>query len=117
MTNTRITDVEVLESRYPVRVERFALRRGSGGQGQYKGGDGLVRELCFLEPVHVSLVSERRAVRPFGLAGGQPGLAGINRLNGEVLPGRTQFDAVAGDRLCIETPGGGGFGPSPCLLA
>lgn len=110
MTNTRITDVEVLESRFPVRVEQFALRRGSGGRGHTRGGDGLVRELCFLEPVQVSLVSERRVVRPFGLAGGEAGAPGRNCLNGEALSGRAQFVARAGDRLRIETPGGGGFG-------
>jgi N-methylhydantoinase B/oxoprolinase/acetone carboxylase alpha subunit len=102
--------VEVLESRFPVRVEQFALRRGSGGRGHTRGGDGLVRELCFLEPVQVSLVSERRVLPPFGLAGGEAGAPGRNCLNGEALSGRTQFVVRVGDRLRIETPGGGGFG-------
>jgi 5-oxoprolinase (ATP-hydrolysing) len=115
MTNTRITDVEVLESRYPVHVVTFALRRGSGGGGHRQGGDGLIRELCFLEPVHVSLVTERRTTAPFGLMGGSPGVSGLNSLNGRVLPGRVQLDAAKGDRLRLETPGGGGFGATDQL--
>src|SRR5262249_42164899 len=82
MTNTRITDPEVLESRFPVRVIEFSLRAGSGGAGKWRGGDGLVRELEFLEPMHVSILSERRTRAPFGLAGGGPGATGHNTHEG-----------------------------------
>jgi 5-oxoprolinase (ATP-hydrolysing) len=117
MTNTRITDAEVLETRYPVRLERFALRRGSGGAGVHRGGDGVVRAFRFLAPVEASVLSERRVRRPFGLAGGEPGLAGRNRVlraDGRVeeLPGRAQVRLGAGDGIVIETPGGGGYGPA-----
>jgi N-methylhydantoinase B/oxoprolinase/acetone carboxylase alpha subunit len=110
MTNTRITDAEVLESHYPVRLIEFSRRRGSGGHGQFDGGDGVVRELMFLEPVLVSLLTQRRKSQPFGLAGGCPGKAGLNLLNGKRLPGTIQLKVAAGDRLRLETPGGGGFG-------
>jgi 5-oxoprolinase (ATP-hydrolysing) len=115
MTNTRITDAELLELRYPVRLLEFRLRRGSGGAGRFRGGDGLVRRYEFLAPVTVSLLGERRATAPFGLAGGAPGARGRNlleRLGGgvEELAGRATRELRAGDRLRIETPGGGGFG-------
>jgi len=115
MTNTRITDPEVLESKSPVILRRFALRRGSGGAGRFPGGDGLVRELEFTAPVTASLLSERRATAPFGLAGGAPGARGRNlclRADGrsEELPGHATVALAAGDRLRIETPGGGGWG-------
>jgi 5-oxoprolinase (ATP-hydrolysing) len=110
MTNTRITDPEVLESRFPVRLCEFSLRRGSGGDGQWRGGDGLVREIEFLAPMRVSLISERRVLAPHGLDGGQSGAPGRNLRNGERIDGKVSFDAVAGDKLRIETPGGGGFG-------
>jgi N-methylhydantoinase B/oxoprolinase/acetone carboxylase alpha subunit len=110
MTNTRITDVEVLEARYPVRVLEFSVRRGSGGRGRWPGGDGLVRELEFLAPLEVSIVSERRSTLPFGLCGGHSAEPGRNLLNGTPLPGRAQFSVAVGDRLRIETPGGGGYG-------
>jgi 5-oxoprolinase (ATP-hydrolysing) len=115
MTNTRITDAEVLEERYPVRLETFALRRGSGGAGRWRGGDGLVRRFRFLAPARVSLLGERRARAPFGLAGGAPGARGRNaveRAGGRVeeLPGRVELDVAAGDCVVVETPGGGGFG-------
>ena len=115
MTNTRITDPEVLEVRYPVRLETFALRRGSGGAGRWRGGDGLVRRYLFLRPVTASLLTERRAVAPFGLRGGEPGTPGRNaaeRVGGRVeeLPGKASVQLAAGDRLVVETPGGGGFG-------
>lgn len=111
MTNTRITDPEVLEARFPVRVERFSLRRGTGGEGRQPGGEGLLRELCFLRGgVEVSLVTERRERAPFGLFGGRDGARGRNSLDGEALPGRARVRVEAGQRLRIETPGGGGFG-------
>jgi 5-oxoprolinase (ATP-hydrolysing) len=115
MTNTRITDPEVLESRYPVVLEVFALRPGSGGRGRWSGGDGLVRQYRFLEPVTVSLLTERREVSPWGLEGGQDGARGINRvrhLDGdwEKIGAKCSVDLEAGGRLRVETPGGGGFG-------
>ncbi len=110
MTNTRLTDVEVLESRFPVRVRSFCVRRGSGGEGRYRGGDGLVRELEFLKDVEVSILSERRTTSPFGLAGGAPGRPGLNLWNGRDLGGKARFSARPGDVVRIETPGGGGYG-------
>ncbi|MEY2936926.1 MAG: hypothetical protein RL033_7675 [Pseudomonadota bacterium] len=110
MTNTRITDAEVLEARYPVRVREFAVRRGSGGKGRFCGGDGLIRELEFLAPLTAAILSERRSTLAFGLHGGHSGEPGRNFLNGEPLPGRAQFQVQPGDVLRIETPGGGGFG-------
>jgi 5-oxoprolinase (ATP-hydrolysing) len=115
MTNTRITDLEVLESRTPVILRRFALRRDSGGAGRHRGGDGLVREIEFRAPVTVSLLCERRTRAPFGLFGGAPGAPGRNRVvraDGRVeeLTGKCRVDLAPGDRLVVETPGGGGFG-------
>jgi len=142
MTNTRLTDPEVLESRYPLRLVRFAIRRGSGGAGQSRGGDGVIREIEFLAPLDVSIISQRRTVRPYGLRGGEPGRPGRNRIvhadaamqgrwavgnvgtsrdqrsegSGDQgariidLSGVTSFSALPGDRLILETPGGGGWG-------
>jgi 5-oxoprolinase (ATP-hydrolysing) len=114
MTNTRLTDVETLEARYPVRVRRFGIRRGSGGAGRWRGGDGVVREIEFLEPLSVSIISSRRTTRPYGLHGGAPGAAGRNVLvRGGIeieLASSSSFDALAGDVLRIETPGGGAYG-------
>ncbi len=110
MTNTRITDPEVIEERFPVRIRELSIRRGSGGAGRQRGGDGLCREYEFLAPLTVSLLSERRETVPFGLAGGSPGSSGRNLYNGELVPGHASFDVAAGDRLRIETPGGGGYG-------
>jgi len=110
MTNTRITDAEVLEARFPVRLVTFALRRGSGGSGRHRGGDGVIREFEFLEPMEVSIVSERRVTRPFGLDGGGPGQPGENFIDGEPLPGRAHRRVSRGARLRIATPGGGGWG-------
>ena len=110
MTNTRITDPEILESRYPVRLLQFSRRRGSGGRGRYDGGDGVVRELLFLRDLQVSVLSERRIYAPFGLAGGEPGAVGRNLLDGQNLGGKAQLLVKAGQRLRIETPGGGGYG-------
>jgi len=117
MTNTRITDAEVLEARHPVRLLRFGLRRGSGGAGRWRGGDGVERHYEFLAPVTVSLLTERRVLAPWGLAGGEPGARGRNavqRRDGrhEEVPGKATLSLAAGDRLIVETPGGGGFGPA-----
>jgi 5-oxoprolinase (ATP-hydrolysing) len=117
MTNTRITDPEVLETRSPVRLLKFALRRGSGGAGRTRGGDGLVRCYEFLAPVTASLLCERRTVAPWGLAGGAAGEVGRNAVSRagaafEPVAGRATLQLEAGDRLRIETPGGGGYGAS-----
>jgi 5-oxoprolinase (ATP-hydrolysing) len=115
MTNSRLTDPEVLEWRFPVLVESFAIRRGSGGAGRWRGGDGAVRRLRFTEAVTVSTLSSHRRVPPYGLKGGEPGALGRNRLervDGSVLDmaGADSADAGPGDVLVIETPGGGGYG-------
>jgi 5-oxoprolinase (ATP-hydrolysing) len=112
MTNTRITDAEVMERRFPVRVAEHALRRGSGGSGQHRGGDGVRRSLQFLAPAQVSILSGRRSTLPFGLAGGEPGAPGQNLLNDGELPGATSFEVAPGDTLTLLTPGGGGYGPA-----
>lgn len=118
MTNTRLTDPEVLELRYPVRVESFCVRSASGGEGQHRGGDGVVRKIRFLKPLAVSILSGRREpYAPYGMHGGQPGKSGQNYLEladgtRKPLPSRVQFDANADDVLVIETPGGGGYGVS-----
>ena len=109
MTNTLNTPVEVLETLYPVRVESYSVRRGSGGKGRWHGGDGLVRSWRFLAPARVTLLTERRRSAPAGLAGGFPGLPGVNLLNGEELPAKVNLDVATGDLLTIETPGGGGY--------
>ena len=110
MTNTRITDPEIIEQRFPVRIREFSVRRGSGGDGRFPGGDGACREYEFLEPLTVSLLCERRRSAPFGLAGGQAGAPGKNFHNGREVPGHALFEVAIGDRLRIETPGGGGYG-------
>ena len=110
MTNTRNTPVEVLEMTYPVRVRRYGLRRGSGGRGLHRGGDGLIREFEFLEPATVTLLTERRRHRPWGLQGGAAGLAGENRRGSEMLPPKVTLQLAAGERLTLCTPGGGGWG-------
>lgn len=115
MTNSRLTDPEVLEARYPVLVEAFSIRRGSGGEGTHRGGDGVVRKIAFREPMTVTLLSNRRRVPPFGLAGGGPGALGaarVKRASGGVEPmAATDLVRVgAGDAIVIETPGGGGWG-------
>ncbi len=111
MTNTLNTPVEVLETRFPLRVHRYALRRGSGGEGVRRGGDGLVRELELLAPAEVTLLTERRRHPPWGLNGAGAGAVGRNLLNDVALPGKAAFLAEPGDRLRIETPGGGGWNP------
>ena len=115
MTNTRMTDPEVLENRFPVRVERFAIRHGSGGAGQWRGGDGVERQLRFLEPMTVTVLSSSRINPPRGVAGGQVGECGRNRVvraAGEVLElnGNDSCDMQAGDVFIMQTPSGGGFG-------
>ncbi len=112
MTNTAITDPEIIEQRYPVRLRQFAIRHGSGGAGEWHGGDGVVREFEFLEPLTVSLLTQHRVEQPFGLNGGLPGQKGWQRLRRDgietMLEGCTSFDLLAGDRVIVETPGGGG---------
>lgn len=110
MTNTLNTPIEVLEAAFPVRIHRYALRHGSGGRGLRRGGDGLVREYEFLAPAQLTLLTERRRRGPWGLAGGDAGMPGQNRLNGQRLPAKTAVAVAKGDRLVIETPGGGGYG-------
>jgi 5-oxoprolinase (ATP-hydrolysing) len=115
MTNSRLTDPEVLEWRFPVLLKEFAIWRGSGGQGQYRGGDGVIRRLQFREPMTAAILSSHRKVPPFGLAGGSPGKPGRNwvqRASGslETLPGFAEITVEAGDILGIATPGGGGYG-------
>ncbi len=113
MTNTLNTPIEVLETRFPLRVRRYALRRGSGGAGVRAGGDGLVRELELLAPAEVTLLTERRRHRPWGLHGAEAGAAGRNLLNDQELGPKVAFQAQTGERLRIETPGGGGWNPEP----
>ncbi|MEU2065037.1 hydantoinase B/oxoprolinase family protein [Streptomyces sp. NPDC013455] len=119
MTNSRLTDPEILEWRLPVRLEEFTVRRGSGGAGRWRGGDGAVRRIRFLEPMTVSTLSQHRRVPPYGMAGGAPGALGANRVeraDGTLadLGGSGSADVGPGDVLVIETPGGGGYGrPSP----
>ena len=120
MTNSLNTPIEALESAYPVRVRRYAVRRGSGGKGRFRGGDGLVREIEFLSPLRGSILSDRRLTRPYGLAGGEPGKRGRNLFQApggrrgrswpRVLSSKSEFEAPAGSVLEIQTPGGGGWG-------
>jgi N-methylhydantoinase B len=117
MTNTMNTPVEALEAYYPLIVRRYAVRRGSGGRGRHPGGDGVIREIEFLTEAEVTLLGERRRVPPWGLAGGGPGSPGRESLTRDGrrmrLPAKTTLRVRAGDRLCVETPGGGGFGTPP----
>ena len=115
MTNTRITDPEILEKRYPVMLRRFSLRPDSGGEGKHSGGDGLIREIEFLDYLNVAILSERRVFAPYGLAGGQPGKRGENLFltrDGRTLNlgGKNEIRAEPGDAIRIATPGGGGYG-------
>jgi 5-oxoprolinase (ATP-hydrolysing) len=116
MTNSRLTDPEVLETRYPVVLEKFAIRRGSGGSGRHRGGDGVERQIRFLEPMDAGILSNRRRVAPQGIDGGQDAKPGVNRiirLDGrvETLSATASAQMSAGDRFIIETPGGAGYGP------
>jgi 5-oxoprolinase (ATP-hydrolysing) len=115
MTNSRLTDPEVLEWRFPVQVETFQIRKGSGGAGRYRGGDGVVRRIRFTEPMTAAILSGHRRVPPYGMAGGEPGKVGRNaveRVDGQVeeLPGTASVEMQPGDVFVIETPGGGGYG-------
>lgn len=115
MTNTQLTDPEILEWRFPVLLEQFSLRPNSGGEGVYKGGDGVIRRLRFLEAMTVNIISSHRRIPPYGLQGGAPGKVGHNyvqRANGvlEELGGCARVEMLPGDVLIVETPGGGGFG-------
>ena len=110
MTNSLNTPVEAFEHEYPVRVRTYRIRAGSGGAGKRRGGDGIVKQLEFLEPAEVTILSDRRHRGPYGLAGGAAGQPGGNSRNGEALPGKVRFPVRAGDTVTIETPGGGGHG-------
>jgi 5-oxoprolinase (ATP-hydrolysing) len=115
MTNSRLTDPEVLEWRYPVRLESYAIRADSGGAGKWRGGDGGVRRIRFLEPMTAAILANNRVVAPFGMAGGLPGKTGRNwveRTDGsrEELAYADKAELQAGDVFVIETPGGGGYG-------
>ena len=115
MTNSRLTDPEILETRFPVLVEGFAIRHGSGGAGEWHGGDGAIRRIRFREAMHANILSSRRRIAPPGLAGGGDGAAGINRIervdgSTEVLPATASAELAPGDVFVIETPGGGGYG-------
>ncbi|WP_436357990.1 hydantoinase B/oxoprolinase family protein [Brevundimonas sp. CEF1] len=115
MTNSRLTDPEVLETRFPVLLEEFSIRRGSGGEGLHHGGDGTVRRVRFLEPMTAAILSNHRRVPPFGVAGGEPGAVGVNRVERadasiEALGATAEVAMSPGDVFIIETPGGGGFG-------
>src|SRR5262249_31604089 len=116
MTNTMNTPIEALEAYYPLQVRRYALRPHSGGRGRHPGGAGVVRELAFLGAAEVTLLGERRRVRPYGLAGGAPGVAGrdwlFHRGRRVRLPGKARWRVAGGDRLRTETRGGGGSGPA-----
>jgi 5-oxoprolinase (ATP-hydrolysing) len=115
MTNSRLTDPEILEQRYPVRVREFAIRRGSGGRGRRRGGDGARRRIEFLVPMTGAMLSNRRVTRPFGLHGGgegEPGATRLIRVDGrvETLPACAEFRVEPGDAIEVSTPGGGGWG-------
>jgi len=114
MTNTLNTPIEALEAAYPLRITRYGLRRQSGGLGLHRGGDGIVREMEFLAPAQVTLLTERRRFQPYGLRGGGPGQAGRNlllqRRSAHTLPAKAAVTTNTGDRIRILTPGGGGWG-------
>lgn len=117
MTNTRITDPELLEWRYPVRLVRFSIRKNSGGRGKWRGGNGIVREMLFLAPLEINILSQHRIEVPFGMKGGMPGKPGAQRIvrkdgRTDHLQGMDSASVEAGDRVVIETPGGGGYGRS-----
>jgi N-methylhydantoinase B len=111
MSNTLNTPIEAFELEYPMRVERFELAEGSGGEGAHRGGDGIVRSIRVLEPATLSLLTDRRRHRPQGRGGGGPGAPGRNLRNGEELPPKVSRPLDAGDVVTVITPGGGGYGP------
>jgi N-methylhydantoinase B len=110
MSNTLNTPVEALELEFPLRAVEYAVKRGSGGEGRFRGGDGVIRELEARSRMRFSLITERRRHRPTGAEGGKPGAAGRNLLNGEELAAKVTGELAPGDRVRIETPGGGGHG-------
>ena len=110
MTNTLNTPIESLEMHYPLQIDEYAVRRLSGGVGLNTGGDGVRRSYRFLKDASVTLLTERRTIAPWGLNGGESGLVGVNRLNGSILPAKYEGKVSAGDVVCIDTPGGGGWG-------
>lgn len=110
MTNSWNTPVEAFEHQYPVRIERYRVRRSSGGKGRHNGGDGIVRAFRFLEPAEVTLIADRRKQAPYGLADGTSGLPGIDKLNRRLIPSKSRLEVDAGDLVEICTPGGGAFG-------
>ena len=110
MSNTRSTPIESLERAYPLRIDEYAVRRGSGGAGQHRGGDGVVRRYRVLERCTVTLVTERRRHRPAGALGGSPGMTGQNLLNGQPIPAKCRMELNPGDVVSVMTPGGGGWG-------
>jgi N-methylhydantoinase B len=112
MTNSLNTPAEALEYAYPLRVREYRLRKGSGGAGKHRGGDGVVREIETLVPSRMSLLCDRRKHGPYGLLGGEDGAAGKNQINNRVVPGKSSYQLKAGDRIRLETPGGGGWGKS-----
>lgn len=110
MTNTLNTPIEIVETQFPLLIREYSLRGNSGGQGKFNGGDGLIRHFQFLKPTNVTLLTERRKQRPWGLNGGNDGETGLNLLNNAPLPAKTSINVDAGDSLIVKTPGGGGWG-------
>ena len=110
MSNTLNTPIEAFEMEYPMRVERYELLYGSGGDGEHRGGDGIVRAVRVLEPASLSLLTDRRRHGPHGACGGEPGRVGRNLLGGEELPPKVSREMEEGDVVTVETPGGGGYG-------
>ena len=120
MTNSRITDPEILETRFPVLLEEFSIRQGSGGEGKFRGGNGVVRKFRFLKDMNAAILSSHRKLPPFGLKGGMPGKCGKNTLirrDGSVIEveGQAELKLKNGDVFVIKTPGGGGYGRSEPL--
>jgi N-methylhydantoinase B len=112
MSNTLNTPVESLETDFPLLVRELSIRRESGGAGRHRGGEGIVREIEAIEPMRYTLIAERRRHAPRGRDGGGDGLPGRDLLNGHAIPAKSEGDLAPGDRLRLETPGGGGFGPA-----
>jgi N-methylhydantoinase B len=110
MSNTLNTPTEAFELEYPMRVTRYELLYGSGGEGEHRGGDGIVRSVRVLQPASLSLLTDRRRHAPRGVEGGEPGRVGRNLLNSEELPPKTSRELQEGDVVTVETPGGGGYG-------